>query len=96
MGYTVYLYNAIPFLIFVVNMPKTRVTSKFQITIPKKVREAVGLKSGEVVLVESVSEEEIVVKRFRRIKEPLKVLVGKKPLEHHVPVEELEEKVEMR
>lgn len=77
-------------------MPRTRVTSKFQLTIPKEVREEVGLKPGEVVTVESVSEEEIVVRRFRRVKEPLRVLVGKKVSSRHVPIEELEEKAEAR
>jgi len=77
-------------------MPKTKVTSKFQVTIPKEVREKVGIRAGEVVIVESVSDEEIVVRRFRRIKNPLKILIGKTPSLRHVPVEELEEKAETR
>jgi len=76
-------------------MPKTKVTEKFQITIPKEVREEVGLKPGEVVMVEKVNEEEILVKRFRRVKDPLKLLVGKTPFTRRIPVEELEEKAEM-
>jgi len=76
-------------------MPKTKVTEKFQITIPKEVREEVGLKPGEVVMVEKVSEEEILVKRFRRVKDPLKLLVGKTPSTCRIPEEELEEKAEM-
>ncbi|MEM3726620.1 MAG: AbrB/MazE/SpoVT family DNA-binding domain-containing protein [Candidatus Bathyarchaeia archaeon] len=77
-------------------MPKTKITSKFQITIPKEVREKVKVKPGEIVNVESVSDEEIVIRRFRRIKEPLKVLVGKTVSNRHVPIEELEEKAEAR
>jgi len=77
-------------------MPKTKVTSKFQVTIPKEVREKVGIRAGEVVIVESVSDEEIVVRRFRRVKDPLKILIGKTPSLRHVPVEELEEKAETR
>jgi len=77
-------------------MPKTKVTSKFQVTIPKEVREKVGVKPGEIVSVESVNEEEIILKRFRRMKEPLKVLVGKTPSARHIPIEELEEKAETR
>lgn len=77
-------------------MPKTKVTSKFQVTIPKEVREKVGIRAGEVVIVESVSDEEIVVRRFRRMKDPLKILIGKTPSLRHVPVEELEEKAETR
>jgi len=36
------------------------------------------------------------VKRFRTTKDPLKILVGKKPYRRHVPVDELEEKLESR
>ena len=77
-------------------MPKTKVTSKFQITIPKEVREKVGVRPGEIVNVESIGEEEIIVRRFRRVKDPLKVLVGKTPSVRQVPVEELEEEAETR
>jgi len=77
-------------------MPKTKVTSKFQITIPKEVREKIGIRPGEVVTVESVNEEEILVRRFRRVKDPLKTLVGKTPSVRHIPIEELEEKAETR
>jgi len=77
-------------------MSKTKVTDKFQITIPKEVRREVGLKPGEVVIVESVSEEQILVRRFRRLKDPLRSLIGKNPYKRHVPIEELEEKIEMR
>lgn len=77
-------------------MPKTKVTRKFQLTIPKEIREKVGVEPGEIVNVESVSDEEIVIKRFRKVKEPLKVLVGKTASKRHIPVEEFEEKVETR
>jgi len=77
-------------------MPKTKVTSKFQITIPKEIREKVKVKPGEVVTVESLSEEEIIIRRFPRVKEPLKVLIGRKVSGRHIPVEELEEKAEAR
>lgn len=77
-------------------MPKTKVTSKFQVTIPKDVREKVKVKPGEIVSIESVSDEEILIRRFRKVKEPLKVLVGKTTLERHIPVEEFEEKAETR
>ncbi len=49
-----------------------------------------------VVIVERVSDEENVVRRFRRVKDPLKILIGKTPSLRHVPVEELEEKAETR
>lgn len=75
-------------------MGETRVTEKFQITIPKDVREAIGLKPGEVLLVEPVGEERLTVKRFRVVREPLRILVGERRFKRHIPVEELEEKVE--
>ena len=93
--YTVYLYTCIPKHSLSV-MPKTKVTSKFQVTIPKEVREKVKIKPGEIVSIESLSEEEIIIRRFRRLKEPLKVLIGKKVSDRHIPIEELEEKVEAR
>ncbi|MGB9714776.1 MAG: AbrB/MazE/SpoVT family DNA-binding domain-containing protein [Candidatus Bathyarchaeales archaeon] len=77
-------------------MPKTKITSKFQITIPKEVREKIKVKPGEIVNVESISDEEIIIRRFKRIKEPLKVLVGKTASNRHVTIEELEEKAETR
>lgn len=77
-------------------MPRTKVTDKFQVTIPKQVREAVGLKPGEVVTVENLSEEEILLRRFRRVKNPLKVLIGQKPSSRHIPIDELEERAEAR
>jgi len=36
------------------------------------------------------------VKRFRTTKDPLKILAGKKPYRRHVPVDELEGKLESR
>ena len=77
-------------------MAKTKVTDKFQVTIPKEVRDKVGLERGELVSLESVSDEEILIKRFKRVEDPLKVLVGKSPSHRHVPIEELEEKAEAR
>ena len=75
---------------------KTKVTDKFQVTIPKQIREQIDLKPGEVIVVENLSEEEILLKRFKRVKAPLKMLIGEKPFPYHVPVEDLEEKVETR
>jgi len=77
-------------------MPRTRVTSKFQLTIPKEVREQVGLRPGEVVEVQTGEGGRIIIKRFRRVKNPLKVLIGKTVFPRHVSIEELEEKAETR
>lgn len=78
-------------------MPKSKITSKFQLTVPKEVREKVGLRAGEIVEVKSVGEGEIVVRRLgRSTKNPLERLVGKTQFHRHVPIDELEGKVEMR
>ncbi|MEA1904372.1 MAG: AbrB/MazE/SpoVT family DNA-binding domain-containing protein [Candidatus Hadarchaeota archaeon] len=77
-------------------MGETRVTDKFQVTIPKDVREKVGIKPGEVLLIEPVGEEKLVIKRFGVVKDPLRVLVGKRKYRRHVPIEEIERKVESR
>jgi len=77
-------------------MTKTKVTSKFQVTIPKEIREKVGVRPGEIVSVESAGDDKIIVRRFRRVRDPLKVLVGKTPSVRRVSVEELEEEAETR
>lgn len=82
--------------ILLIVMSKTKVTDKFQITIPKEIRSRIGLKPGEVVIVESIDEEQILVKRFRRVKDPLTILIGKTPYKRHAPIKELEERVETR
>ncbi|MCD6572510.1 MAG: AbrB/MazE/SpoVT family DNA-binding domain-containing protein [Thermoplasmata archaeon] len=75
-------------------MEKTKVTEKYQVTIPKKIREKIGLKPGEIVIVEAKSRDEIRLKRFGRVKDPLKILIGKRRFVKHIPIEELEERME--
>ena len=77
-------------------MARSRVTSKFQLTIPKEIREKIGLRPGEVVIVESIDENDILIRRLRRVKDSLRFLIGKKPYPRHIPIEELEEKAEAR
>jgi AbrB family looped-hinge helix DNA binding protein len=77
-------------------MPKSKVTAKYQVTIPKEVREKAGVRPGEIVTVEAVSEGEIIVKRTPRLKDPLRVLVGHGLPPRHLPVEKLEELAEAR
>jgi len=38
--------------------------------------------------------KKIIAKKFPQIKEPLSILIGKKPLERHIPIEEFEETIE--
>ena len=77
-------------------MARSRITSKFQLTIPKEIRDKIGLKPGEIVIIEIIDENNILIKRVRRVKDPLRFLIGEKPYPRHIPIEELEEKAEMR
>lgn len=76
-------------------MAKSKVTDKYQVTVPKEVREKVGLRAGEEVIVEARKRGEIIIRRLRRVKQPLEILVGKKPFfDKPVGIDELEERVE--
>lgn len=77
-------------------LPRSKVTAKYQVTIPKEVREELGVKVGEVVSVEAVSKEEIRVRRSPRVADPLKTLIGTKAFRRAVPIDELEREVESR
>jgi len=75
-------------------MERTKVTEKYQVTIPKSIREKIGLKPGEIIIVEAKGRDEIRLKRFSKIENPLKILIGKKMFDKHIPIEELEERME--
>ncbi len=77
-------------------MPRSKVTAKYQVTIPRQVREKVEVKPGEVVSVEALSQDEILLKRYPRIADPLSTLIGKRKSRRTVAVEELEERMESR
>ncbi len=77
-------------------MPESVVTDKFQVTIPKEVREDLDIKPGEKVIVEKRDADSVVIRRYRRIRQPLKHLIGKKRYHRAVRIEELEEKLESR
>jgi AbrB family looped-hinge helix DNA binding protein len=71
-------------------MPK--ITEKFQITIPKEAREKIGLKPGEEFEVVVLNDNEIILKRkFKRIKNPLEVLIGKEEWKEEISPEKLDE-----
>jgi AbrB family looped-hinge helix DNA binding protein len=77
-------------------MPRSKVTAKYQVTIPKEVREKVDVRPGEMVSLEVLSQDEIVLRRYPSVRDPLKTLIGGRAFRRTVPVEELEEKVESR
>ncbi len=79
------------------DMGVSRVTDKFQVTIPKDVRESIGLRPGEQVSVEGAPGGAIIVKRFQTVKDPLSVLIGKRPrFRKAFSVQKLEEMSEDR
>jgi AbrB family looped-hinge helix DNA binding protein len=76
-------------------MQYSKITRKFQVTIPKEVRQAVRVKAGETVIVEAHGEDGVLIRRLPKEGDPLKVLIGKKPIfDRHIPIEELEERME--
>jgi AbrB family looped-hinge helix DNA binding protein len=78
-------------------MGVSRVTDKYQVTIPKDVRDSVGLRPGEDVTVEGGPGGAIIVRRFETVKDPLSVLIGKRPrFKKAIPVGKLEELSEDR
>lgn len=77
-------------------MPETTVTEKFQITIPKEVRMEMDLRPGEKVMVERRDVDTILVRRYRKVRQPLKHLIGEKRYHRSVSIEELEERIESR
>ena len=77
-------------------MPRSKVTAKYQVTIPREVREQVDVRPGEVVSMEVVSQDEILLRRYPNVANPLKTLIGGMASRRSVPIEELEEAAESR
>jgi len=67
-------------------MPK--VTEKYQVTIPKEVREKIGLKPGEEVEVIPLND---LRRKVEKIKNPLQILLAK---EKEIPPEKIDELAE--
>ena len=61
------------------HMGISRVTSKYQITLPADVRDRVPFRPGEIVLVEAGDGQSVIVRRVRKVANPLDHLVGRKP-----------------
>lgn len=68
MVFKLYGYAKFKYTVYYHTIEKTKITEKFQVTIPKKVREKIDLKPGEIMIVEAKGENEIRLKRFRKIK----------------------------
>ena len=76
-------------------MAKSKVTDKFQVTVPKKVREEIGLEPGEEVTVEASEKGDILIRRQQKIKDPLIFLLGQSPrFKDAISIEDLENKME--
>lgn len=69
-----------------------KVTEKFQVTIPKDVREKINLKPNEEFEVIALNDNEILLRRkVKRVKDPLEVLIGKEKMEEEIPPEKIDE-----
>ena len=56
-------------------MTRARISSKYQITLPKQIREGLGIGAGDELYV-SREGDKIVLKHLPKIKEPTKFLYG--------------------
>jgi AbrB family looped-hinge helix DNA binding protein len=79
-------------------LARGRLSEKYQVTIPKEIRQKVHVSPGEVVSIEAISGDEIRLKRFPLVQNPVDILIGKKKQNYKrgITIEELEEKVESR
>ncbi|BCU69943.1 AbrB/MazE/SpoVT family DNA-binding domain-containing protein [Stygiolobus caldivivus] len=69
-----------------------KVTEKFQVTIPKDVREKINLKPNEEFEVIALNDNEILLRRkVKRVKDPLEVLIGKGEMKEEIPPEKIDE-----
>jgi AbrB family looped-hinge helix DNA binding protein len=68
-------------------LPESTVTENFQITIPKEIRE-MELKPGEKVIVEKNGVDSILVHPYRKMRQPLKHLIGKRRYHRRVSIED--------
>ncbi|MCH1770456.1 MULTISPECIES: AbrB/MazE/SpoVT family DNA-binding domain-containing protein [Metallosphaera] len=68
-----------------------KVTKKYQVTIPKEVRERIGLEPFEEVEVVALNQDEILVRRKpRTVRDPLPILFGSRN-DMEVPPEKVDE-----
>jgi len=74
-------------------MGRVRITGKYQITIPKDVRDLINIVPGEIVEVEALDEHTIIVRRIG-VRDPLSHLIGKRRFDRHISIDEVEEAVE--
>jgi AbrB family looped-hinge helix DNA binding protein len=73
-------------------MALSKVTSKFQVTLPADVRAKVTIRAGETVEVEAQDEQTVVIRRRKKMKDPMKFFSPKRPLlKRHIPPDELDE-----
>lgn len=75
-----------------IHMAVSKVTSKFQVTLPAVVREKVGIRAGELVEVEAKDPDTVIIRRRSKMKDPMKFFSPKRPLlKRHIPPDELDE-----
>jgi len=69
-----------------------KVTDKFQVTIPKEVREKINLRPNEEFEVIALNDNEILLRRkVKKVKNPLEVLIGKEEIKEEISPEKVDE-----
>jgi AbrB family looped-hinge helix DNA binding protein len=69
-----------------------KVTYKFQVTIPKEVREKINLKPNEEFEVIALNDNEILLRRkVKKVKNPLEILIGKEEIKEEIPPKKVDE-----
>jgi len=78
-----------------ISMGKSRVTAKFQVTLPADVRTRVPFRAGELVEIEAEDDSTVRVRRIRKVSNPLEHLIGRKPwFPKAIPPERVDEMAE--
>lgn len=73
-------------------MGKSRVTSKYQITLPADVRERIPFRPGEIVVVEAQDGRSVIIRRVHKVANPLDHLIGRAPwFPKSIPPEQVDE-----
>ncbi len=76
-------------------MARSKITSKYQVTLPAEVRAKLSMRPGEMVEVEAVDSQTVILRGPEKMKDPMSYFRRKKPLlDRHIPPGELDELME--
>ncbi len=74
-------------------MASTTLSEKFQIVIPKEIRESLGLKAGDKLAVWK-ERDRIEITPFKKIKNPIAFLGSLSAKKHRLSIKQLEKDIE--